>query len=82
MAAARQDLHARATDALADLITCPTLMVTGDEDAIAPPQAVRQIGERIAGARCEILTRCGHWPTLEKPGDCNEALRRFYARRL
>jgi pimeloyl-ACP methyl ester carboxylesterase len=63
-------------------IACPTLMVTGDEDAIAPPQAVRLIGERIAGARVEILPRCGHWTTIEKPGECNDALRRFYARRL
>jgi pimeloyl-ACP methyl ester carboxylesterase len=63
-------------------IACPTLMVTGDEDAIAPPQAVRLIGERITGARVEILPRCGHWTTIEKPGECNDALRRFYARRL
>jgi 3-oxoadipate enol-lactonase len=83
------DGYARSCDALAgaqaadpNLITCPTLMVTGDEDAIAPPQAVRLIGERITGARVEILPRCGHWTTIEKPGECNDALRRFYARRL
>ena len=83
------DGYARSCDALATAqpvdpaaIGCPTLMVTGDEDAIAPPQAVRLIGERIAGARVEILPRCGHWTTIEKPGECNDALRRFYARRL
>ena len=62
-------------------IACPTLLVTGDEDAIAPPQAVRLIGERIAGARVEMLPRCGHWTTIEKPEECNDALQRFYARR-
>ena len=83
------DGYARSCDALANaqpadpaVITCPTLMVTGDEDAIAPPQAVRQIGERLADARVEILPRCGHWTTLERPSECNDALRRFYARRL
>jgi pimeloyl-ACP methyl ester carboxylesterase len=83
------DGYARSCDALAAAtsadpasIACPTLMVTGDEDAIAPAQAVRQIGERLADARVEILPRCGHWTTIEKPGECNEALRRFYARRL
>lgn len=83
------DGYARSCEALANaqpadpaVITCPTLMVTGDEDAIAPPQAVRQIGERLADARVEILPRCGHWTTLEKPSECNDALRRFYARRL
>ncbi len=64
------DGYARSCEALANaqpadpaVITCPTLMVTGDEDAIAPPQAVRQIGERLADARVEILPRCGHWTT-------------------
>lgn len=83
------DGYARSCEALAGAqpadpasITCPILMVTGDEDAIAPPQAVRQIGERLGDARVEILSRCGHWTTLERPGECNEALRRFYARRL
>lgn len=83
------DGYARSCEALAGAqpadpasITCPTLMVTGDEDAIAPPQAVRQIGERLGDARVEILSRCGHWTPLERPGECNEALRRFYARRL
>ncbi|TAJ89457.1 alpha/beta fold hydrolase [Reyranella sp.] len=81
--------YARSCEALANaqpadpaVITCPTLMVTGDEDAIAPPQAVRQIGERLADARVEILSRCGHWTTLERPSECNDALRRFYARHL
>lgn len=83
------DGYARSCDALAQAqpvdaaaITCPTVMVTGDEDAIAPPQAVRQLGERISGARVEILSRCGHWTTIEKPVECNDALRRFYARRM
>ena len=83
------DGYARSCDALAGAepadpaaIACPTLMVTGDEDAIAPAQAVRLIGERLADARVEILPRCGHWTTIEKPGECNDALRRFYARRL
>jgi pimeloyl-ACP methyl ester carboxylesterase len=83
------DGYARSCEALAAAqpadpakVACPTLMVTGDEDSIAPPQAVRLIGERIAGARVEILSRCGHWTTIEKPGECNEALKRFYARRL
>jgi pimeloyl-ACP methyl ester carboxylesterase len=83
------DGYGRSCEALASAqpadpakIACPTLMVTGDEDSIAPPQAVRSIGDRIAGARVEILPRCGHWTTIEKPGECNDALRRFYARRL
>jgi pimeloyl-ACP methyl ester carboxylesterase len=57
-------------------------MVTGDEDAIAPAQAVRQIGERIRGAQVMVLPRCGHWTMVEKPDECDDLLRRFYAQRF
>ena len=83
------DGYARSCDALADAqpadvggIECPTLLVTGDEDAVAPAQAVRQIGDRIRGARVTVLPRCGHWTMLEKPSECDDLLRRFYAQRM
>ena len=79
------DGYARTCDALADAqpadvakIACPVLLVTGDEDAVAPAQAVRQIAERVPGCRLEILRGCGHWTTIEKPDECNDLLRRFY----
>jgi pimeloyl-ACP methyl ester carboxylesterase len=79
------DGYARTCDALADAqpadvskITCPTLLVTGDEDAIAPAGSVRQIAERLPGCRLEILRGCGHWTTIEKPDECSDLLRRFY----
>ena len=56
--------------------------MTGDEDAVAPAQAVRQIGERIRGARVTVLPRCGHWTMVEKPEECDDLLRRFYAQRM
>jgi pimeloyl-ACP methyl ester carboxylesterase len=58
------------------------MLVTGDEDAIAPAQAVRQIGEHITDARVTVLPRCGHWTMVEKPEECDDLLRRFYARRM
>ena len=83
------DGYARSCDALADAqaadvsgIECPVLLVTGDEDTIAPAQAVRQIGERIRGAQVTVLPRCGHWTPVEKPEECNDLLRRFYAQRM
>jgi pimeloyl-ACP methyl ester carboxylesterase len=81
--------YARTCEALATAqaadpsrITCPTLLVTGDEDAVAPAGVARQIAERIPGCRLEILRGCGHWTPIEKPDECNEALRRFYAQRM
>ncbi len=87
----RQDAdgYARTCDALAEAqaadvsrIACPTLLVTGDQDIVAPPQAVRALGERIAGSQIEVLRGCGHWEPVEKPDECIELLRRFYQRRL
>jgi pimeloyl-ACP methyl ester carboxylesterase len=75
--------YARTCEALAEMgpadtsrIDCPTLLVTGDEDAVAPPQAVRMMGERIAGSRVEVLRGCGHWAPVEKPEECTALLQR------
>jgi pimeloyl-ACP methyl ester carboxylesterase len=83
------DGYARTCEALADAqaadasrVACPTLLVTGDEDAVAPPQEVRRIGGLIAGSQVEVLRGCGHWTTLEKPDECRALLRQFYARRI
>jgi 3-oxoadipate enol-lactonase len=82
------DGYARTCEALADAevadvsqIACPTLLVTGDEDAVSPAQSVRHLGARIPGSRVEILNRCGHWTPVEKPEECVSLLRSFYARR-
>jgi 3-oxoadipate enol-lactonase len=75
--------YARTCEALAEMgpadpsrIDCPTLLVTGDEDIVAPPQAVRMLSERIAGSRVEVLRGCGHWTPVEKPEECTALLKR------
>ncbi|OZI60413.1 alpha/beta fold hydrolase [Bordetella genomosp. 11] len=80
------DGYARSCDALADAqaapvenIACPTLLVTGDEDGVAPPQSVRAIGERIRDSRVAIYPRCGHWTTFERPDACLRELKDFYS---
>jgi 3-oxoadipate enol-lactonase len=87
----RQDAegYARSCEALAEAqpadparIACPTLLATGEEDVVAPPQSVRALGEKIAGSQVEVLRGCGHWTPVEKPDECIELLRRFYARRI
>jgi 3-oxoadipate enol-lactonase len=80
--------YARTCEALAEMeaadtsrIDCPTLLVTGDEDVVAPPHAVRMMGERIAGSRVEVLRGCGHWTPVEKPEECAGLLKRFLSER-
>ena len=86
----RQDAegYARTCEALAEMqpadtsrIDCPTLLVTGDEDVVAPPQSVRMMSERIAGSRVEVLRGCGHWTPVEKPEECTALLQRFLLER-
>lgn len=59
------------------LIRCPTLLVTGAEDAVAPPAAAQAMADKIKGAKLKVLEQCGHWPTLEKPADCSRLLADF-----
>lgn len=79
--------YARSCEALAatvpaavERIEAPVLLVTGDEDVVAPPQAVRAMAERLAGTknvRTVILNRCGHWTPVERPEECARELRNF-----
>lgn len=61
-------------------ITAPTLLITGDEDPVAPPSTVNEMGRRIPKSRVVILTKCGHWTPVERPAECigliEESLRR------
>ena len=87
----RQDAecYARSCDALANTVAaaverieCPVLLVTGDEDVVAPPQAVRSMADKLHGAksvRVVVLPRCGHWTPVERPEECQRELREFLA---
>lgn len=82
------ECYARSCEALAaaqaaDLarIECPVLLVTGDEDAVAPPHVARDMAARLPFARAEILPRCGHWTPLERAPECARLLGDFLTRR-
>ncbi|MGZ5249250.1 MAG: alpha/beta fold hydrolase [Caldimonas sp.] len=83
------DGYARTCDALAEAgaaaaerIEAPVLLVTGDEDGVAPPQSVRAFAEKLHSAcstRVVVLPRCGHWTPIERPEECARELRDFLA---
>jgi 3-oxoadipate enol-lactonase len=60
-------------------IDVPTLLVTGDQDGVGKPDAVKAMGERIAGSKVAVFSGCGHWTTFEKPAESKAALESFYA---
>ena len=83
------EAYARSCEALAgaqaaavERIGAPVLLVTGDEDGVAPPQAVRAMAERLHAAlstKVVVLSRCGHWTPVERPDECQRELREFLA---
>ena len=71
---------AEARSARLELIQCPTLIVNGDEDMVTSLSGARHLAERLSNARVEVLSRCGHWPMLERPSESQRALRDFLDR--
>jgi pimeloyl-ACP methyl ester carboxylesterase len=48
-------------------ITCPTLVVVGQEDVLTPPSEAALMVSRIPGSRLVELPGVGHLPPLEEP---------------
>jgi 3-oxoadipate enol-lactonase len=71
---------AQAPSARLELITCPTLIVNGDEDVVTPLSGAQALASKLSNARVQTLGRCGHWPMLERPLECQRALREFIER--
>lgn len=70
---------AEAQSAAIEEIRIPTLLLTGDQDGVAPVANVTAMGQRIHGSRLAVLEGCGHWTTFEKPKACMQELQNFYA---
>jgi pimeloyl-ACP methyl ester carboxylesterase len=57
-----------------ELIRCPTLVLVGADDEIAPPERAAEMAAGIAGARLVTVPQCGHTSTLEQPEAVTRAL--------
>ena len=60
-------------------ISCPTLVVVGDEDGLTPPPEAERLVAGIRGARLARIPGAGHLPNIEQPAAFNEALAGFLA---
>lgn len=58
-------------------IACPTLVLCGREDGLAPLARHEEMASLIPGAGLTVIEECGHLSTLEKPDEVNAALRRW-----
>jgi pimeloyl-ACP methyl ester carboxylesterase len=69
-------------DSRADLaaIACPTLLICGRQDPLAPPALHEEMAAAIPGAELLIIEECGHLPPLEQAEEVTGALRRWLQR--
>lgn len=61
----------------ANAVRCPSLVVIGARDLMAPPRAAKGLVEALAGARVVTLPDTGHAMMAEQPDAVLDALRRF-----
>ena len=59
-------------------ISCPTLVITGKDDALISWENSRLLAERIPGATLEVLDPAGHCFWLERPEESRAAMVRFF----
>lgn len=62
---------------LLSTITCPTLVIVGENDVATPVAESHYIAERIAGSILITIPEAGHLSNFEQPAAFNEALRSF-----
>jgi pimeloyl-ACP methyl ester carboxylesterase len=55
-------------------ISCPTLVLTGDQDNTIPNSLSVEMADGILGAKLTILANCGHLPQPEQPQATVDAL--------
>ena len=80
IAGAQRGMAARpATTDVLGSVRVPTLVVTGEEDAVTGPEVGRDLAAGIPGARFLLVEEAGHLSNLEQPEVVNEALLDFLA---
>ncbi len=63
--------------AAAGCVACPTLVLIGSEDRMAPPRHGRELGRAIGGAAVEIVPGTGHMLMLEAADAVTKSLMSF-----
>jgi pimeloyl-ACP methyl ester carboxylesterase len=60
-------------------VTCPTLVVCGEDDKMTPEKYSTYLHEKIRGSKLEVISGAGHSVMLEKHREFNRAIERFVA---
>lgn len=59
-------------------INCPTLIMTGDNDPICPPQVAEALHDGISSSELVIVPNAAHMCILEQPAFINDCLKAFF----
>jgi pimeloyl-ACP methyl ester carboxylesterase len=60
-------------------ITCPTIVMCGDEDILCPVAYHELMAAKIPNARLRVIENCGHLSSLEQPQAVTSALNELFA---
>ena len=58
-------------------ITVPTLIITGDEDALTGVPEAELMKRNIAGSQIKVIAKAGHYSAWEQPEEVGRLLRQF-----
>jgi len=58
-------------------INVPTLIITGDEDAMTGVPEAEVMKENISGAQMKVISKAGHYSPWEQPEEVGRLLRQF-----
>jgi pimeloyl-ACP methyl ester carboxylesterase len=58
-------------------ISCPTLVVVGEQDVLTPPAVAHEYATRIPGSQFATIPNAGHLSTLEQPEAFLTVVRNF-----
>jgi len=67
--------ESRAVDAA--MIQCPVLLVTGDQDGVAPEARVAAMHKSLPHSDMHVLDGCGHWTLSERDAEVVQLMREF-----
>ncbi|KAK4575156.1 hypothetical protein LTR86_001008 [Recurvomyces mirabilis] len=59
--------------------TTKSMLITGDEDKVAPPAHVKKLAELLGSAQTRVLEQVGHWHVFEDAEGVNKAIKSFLA---
>lgn len=63
-------------------ISCPTLLIAGERDALRPPAVLEEMHQAMAHSSFLIIEGCGHMPMMEAANEVTQAMLTWLHRSL